>query len=267
MNGTCSDVFHHADAFFTNPTTAKKELFPQKQTTEFGYHKVKHEKEYVTFRCRTQQENALEAKSSAADLESSTVKLWGKVGILLHRILCDIAWASEHETKVWDAILEGTLDMPPSEKEMSYTLMRIFRYLRTTGTAKEHPDHVPLGTALGLQVCDRINSTESELHWIATPEGTGHAIILVGQTLKMQSSGALNVGIYRVIGNPLGRDSIVYALRHSSRSVINLGLFEGNGQIQPEELYKFMGVGKVNINAVKDKGAKQRNAFEGAGQG
>jgi len=271
MIGACSDALRHADAFFANPSSTKKERFPQKQTTEFGYYEVKNEKEYVTFRCRTQKDNDSEAKSSSADLESSTARVWSEAGIILYRILCDIARASELDTKVWDAILDGTLDMPISEKDMSYSLMRIFHYLPTTGTAEEHTDlgllTLCIANRRGLQVCDRTDSTETELHWIDGSVGTAHAIILVGQTLKMLSSGSLNAGIHRVNGNSQGRNSIVYALRHSSRNAIDLRLFGGEECIPHEELYKFMDVGKVNINAVKAKRDRQRDIFEGAGRG
>ncbi|KEF59106.1 uncharacterized protein A1O9_03950 [Exophiala aquamarina CBS 119918] len=154
---------------------------------------------------------------------------------------------------------------------MSYTLLRVFRYLPSTGTAEEHTDlgllTMCIGNRRGLQMCDRVRSTDSELQWIDASEGMNHAIILVGQTLKMVSSGGLNAGIHRVHGNPLGRNSVVYGLRHSSKNAIDLGLFGGEGCIRPEELYTFMGVGKVNINAVKNKRDKQREIFEGARQG
>lgn len=273
MNSAISDLLRSSDLFFTNSTAIKKELFPQKQSTEFGYYEVKHEKEYVTFRCRTHQDNTgtSDKNSSAVDLESSTARIWREAGIILHRILCDIARASDLDINVWDAILDGTLEMPVSEEAMSYSLMRIFRYRPTTGTADEHTDlgllTMCIGDRHGLQVCDRTNSSESELQWINASEGANHAIILVGQTLKMLSNGSLNAGIHRVSGNPLGRNSIVYALRHSSRNSIDLTLFGGAECIQPEDLYKVMGVGKVNINAIKDTRDRQREVLEGEGLG
>lgn len=273
MTGAISALLRDSDSFFTHPPAIKKELFPQKQTTEFGYYEVKHEKEYVTFRCRTQQSNTItrDEKSSAMNLELSTARIWSEAGTILHRILCDIARASELDPKVWDAILDGTLEMPVSEELMSYTLMRVFRYLPTIGTADEHTDlgllTMCIGDRHGLQVCDRINSLDSGLQWVNASEGADHAMILVGQTLKMLSNGSLNAGIHRVTGNPLGRNSIVYALRHSSRNPIDLALFGGDECIRPEELYKVMGVGKVNINAIKDTREKQREVLEGEGLG
>lgn len=275
-------LFRASDTFFANPTPAKKKLFPQKQKTEFGYYEVENEKEYVTFRCRTttssspQGENSEaheldDAKASAENLESSTAQIWREGGRMLHRILCDIARASEIETEAWDAILEDTLEMPASERDMSYTLMRIFRYLPATGKADLHTDlgllTLCIGDRRGLQVCDREGSSDDELRWVDASEGSDTAMVLVGQTLKMLSDGALNAGVHRVVGNPEGRRSIVYALRHSSRNLVDLSRFGGEGHIRPEELYKVMGVGRVNINAVRDTRDKQREALACTGQG
>ncbi|KAK5062702.1 hypothetical protein LTR84_004776 [Exophiala bonariae] len=273
-------LFRDSDSFFANPTSVKKKSFPQKQKTEFGYYEVENEKEYVTFRCRTATSSGPEAdvqvhesiaRASAENLKSATANIWSEGGRMLHRILCDIARASELDIGVWDSILEDTLEMPSSEQEMSYTLMRVFHYLPAMGKADMHSDlgllTLCIGDRRGLQVCDVVNSSENDLKWIDASEGTKTAIVLVGQTLKMLSDGALNAGVHRVAGNPEGRRSIVYALRHSSKNVIDLGRFGREGRIRPDELYKVMGVGRVNINAVRDTRDKQREALGYKGQG
>ena len=277
MTAAIPGLFRDSDSFFANPTLVKKELFPQKQMTEYGYYKVEDEKEYVTFRCRTstnstrRDHDSGEGGASAVNLEASTATIWSEAGKILHRILCDIARASELDPDVWDAVLQDTLEMPASEQGMSYTLMRIFHYLPATGKADVHTDlgllTLCIGDRRGLQVCDRVKSSDDELQWIDASEGTNRAIVLVGQTLKMLSNGALSAGVHRVNGNPLGRRSIVYALRHSSRNQIDMARFGGEGCIRPEELYNVMGVGKVNINAMRHTRNKQREMLQGEGQG
>lgn len=276
MTAAIPGLFRDSDSFFANPTPVKKELFPQKQMTEYGYYKVEDEKEYVTFRCRTptsstQRDHDSGARASAVNLEASTATIWSEAGKILHRILCDIARASELDPDVWDAVLQDTLEMPASEQGMSYTLMRIFHYLPATGKADVHTDlgllTLCIGDRRGLQVCDRVKSSDDELQWIDASEGTNRAIVLVGQTLKMLSNGALSAGVHRVNGNPLGRRSIVYALRHSSRNQIDMARFGGEGCIRPEELYNVMGVGRVNINAMKHTRDKQRETLQEEGQG
>jgi isopenicillin N synthase-like dioxygenase len=176
---------------------------------------------------------------------------------------------------VWDDILDGTLTMPAAEDQMTYTLLRLFRYFPTTGVVAEpHTDlgllTLCVGDRGGLEVLDRTRSTDDHPVWIdaaseaqtQTEQQTQTATILVGQTLKALSNETFNAGIHRVVGNPEGRHSVVFALRHSSRHDVDFGLFGGEGRVRASELWRFIEVGKVNINTVKKRRDAQRAGEE-----
>ena len=250
-----SDLLEHSVSFFKEPPSVKRGLFPQGHGTEFGYYEVEDEKEYVTFRCHNHLKKDIESAQSASILETNAARTWHEAGLLLYRILCDIARASELDVNVWDDILDGTLQMPHSQREMTHTLMRIFQYLPTTGHATEHTDMglltMCVGDREGLQVLDRAQTTGDQPSWITSEPGISKATILVGQTLKLLSQGSLNAGIHRVVGKAEGRNSIVYALRHSTKHDVDVAKFGGDGRIPPQDLYRVMGIGKVNVNIVK----------------
>lgn len=299
------EVFQKAPTFFAAPSQHKAELYPSKQGTEFGYYPVENEKEYVTFRCHvhgssdsrsatttmtsatpssTGQSTTTSNGSSstgqatvtsttpssslaaAIALESTIAQAWREAGLFLYRILCDISRASDLDFSVWDDILDGTLTLPPSEDQVTYTLMRLFQYLPTTGFAGEHTDlgilTLCVGDGAGLQVLDRHRSTRDIPAWVDAPVGVNKGTVLIGQTLRMLSSNTVNTGVHRVVGNPRGRSSVVYALRHSNRHNIDFGRFGSQeGLLTPAELWKKVQFGKVNINSVKEKREQMRAKF------
>jgi len=250
-----SSLFKTASEFFDLPAEDKARLYPSKQGTEFGYYRVSDEKEYATLRCHVHGESALERDAA---------QVWEASALLLHRALYDVARARHLPISVWDDILDGTLTLPKNEQEMTYTLLRLFRYFPASGFAAEHTDlgllTICFGKGQGLQVMDFSLPSPT---WV----DVDGPVILAGQTLRALSRGVIRAGLHRVVGNPQGRSSIVFALRHSSRHEIDLKAFGGQGTVHPRLLWNRIRVGKVNINAVKEIREEQRAKLDSCNQG
>jgi len=266
LSQSIADVFRRSSSFFDQSTDEKSQCYPAKLGTEFGYYQVPGEKEYITFRCHVHTSSmtstASAAPASAVALESSAGHAWREAAIFLYRILCDIARASNLSLSIWDDVLDGTLTMPETEEQVMYTLMRLFRYLPTTGVAEEHTDlgllTLCVGDGAGLQVLKRARSPGEQRAWIEGGVGTANATVLVGQTLKALSNGLIVAGAHRVVGNPNGRNSVVFALRHSTRHEVDFGQFGGEGRVTPQDLWQTVQAGKVNINTSKERRDRQR---------
>lgn len=274
LSHSIDELRHTSREFFDRPSEEKARLYPSKQGTEFGYYPVQDEKEYITFRCHVHAgpgsaSPQAEASSSLVEtLEARTARAWRAAALFLFRILCDIGRASGLGHDLWRDILDGTLTMPDNEDQVTYTLMRLFRYFPTTGFAGEHADlgllTLCVGDGQGLQVVDRAKSTTDHPMWIDAPAGITRGTVLIGQTLRALSSGTLHAGAHRVVGNPNGRSSVVFALRHSARHDIDFGLFGAQGKLTPLGLWKAVQAGKVNVNSVKEKRDLQRARLKAA---
>ncbi|RMZ86564.1 hypothetical protein DV736_g6205, partial [Chaetothyriales sp. CBS 134916] len=242
-------LFQYLESFYQQAIENKKTMYPAKLGTEFGFYHVENEKEYVTLRCRS-------GDGGDAMLEDLGAEVWRQSGILLHRILCDIARESGLASSIWDQILDGTLSLPANESAMTGTLLRMFKYYPGQGVAERHTDlgllTLCVGTQPGLQClkCDG----EQQPYWV---DATG-PVVLVGQTLRALGNGQIRPGVHQVVPNPEGRLSIVYTLRHSSRHQIDLERFGGEGSVDPTKLWESLKLGFVNINARKDVRAKMR---------
>ncbi|KAK5208616.1 hypothetical protein LTR41_005843 [Exophiala xenobiotica] len=265
LSNSINEVLECSREFFRDPSQPKAELYPSKLGTEFGYYHVEDEKEYVTFRCHVHSGSRSEAnntQSPATKLEGKVANAWRGAGLFLFRILCDISRASDLELSSWGDILDGTLSMPETEQEMTYTLMRLFQYLPTTGVAEPHSDlgllTLCVGDGEGLQALDRLESTTDTAAWVNAPAGTRKGTVLIGETMRALSSRTVNTGFHRVVGNPKGRSSVVFALRPSNRHDIDFALFGGEGVVSATDLWKSVQARKVNINSIKELRAKQR---------
>ncbi|OAP60224.1 hypothetical protein AYL99_05226 [Fonsecaea erecta] len=266
---TTADLFQTSARFFDLPDQEKTELYPSKSGTEFGFYTVPNEKDYITFRCRIHSAHGSSLSSPQLPivqaLEDKAARAWQEGALLLWRILCDITRWSDLDLSIWNDLLDGTLTMPASEEEMTFTLLRVFRYLPATGFAEKHTDlgllTICIGDSGGLEVLDRLKSTDENLVWVDSGAKPRTATILVGQTLKALSNGVLSPGIHRVVQNPNGRNSVVFALRHSSKHPVDFGLFGGQGLVSASDLWKSIQVGKVNINSVKERREAQRAQF------
>lgn len=277
LSRTLKVLFNDSGKFLKLTSQVKTRLYPKKLGTEFGYYPVENEKEYVTFRCHVHGGpkevlgiDPLTAASTGApagaQLENNVAWAWREAAQYLFRILCDISRASDLDFSVWDNILDGTLTMPGGEEEMTHTLMRLFRYFPSTGFAGQHSDlgllTLCVASGQGLQALDRVGSTRDTPAWVDAPVGPDKAMVLIGETLRALSSNTVNTGVHRVVGNPEGRNSIVFALRHSNRHDIDFGLFGGEGVMTAQELWKSVQVGKININSVKELLDKQRAKYD-----
>ncbi|KAJ9609607.1 hypothetical protein H2200_005935 [Cladophialophora chaetospira] len=264
LTETVADLFTTSADFFSIPNEEKVASYPAKSGTEFGYYSVPEEKEYITFRCRVQTASSSPSQRNLLfqKLEDTAAKAWEQSGTLLYRILCDLARWSDLDPSVWDAILDGTLSMPDSESQMTYTLLRLFKYLPTTGLAEKHTDlgllTMCIGSRSGLEVVDQIESINKDPVWVCPSRDARTATILIGNTLRALSDDIFKSGVHRVVGNSEGRDSVVFTLRHSSRHDVDFNLFGGEGRVSASELWKFLKVGKVNINMVKEMREAQR---------
>lgn len=272
LSQSLTDLLTASSAYFNAPEAEKKASYPPKEGTEFGYYSVAGEKEYITLRCRvrTNPNSPSEPPTLlAGTLEESTASAWRDAGILLYRILCDIARACDLDLSVWDHILDGTLTLPDSEDQITYTLMRLFRYFPSTGHAEEHTDlgllTLCVGDGTGLQVLDRVHSSVQKSVLVDAPVGTHTGTVLVGQTLRALFAQSITAGGHRVVGNPQGRQSVVFALRHSTRHDVNFSLFGGEGNVRPTDLWRTIQVGKVNINTAKERRDMQRARLHPAG--
>jgi isopenicillin N synthase-like dioxygenase len=262
-----SNLFDKSTSFFDLDDAEKQTLFPTKLGTEFGFYHVPNEKEYITYRCRIHGATSItngesHTSTQAQQLEDSVAEAWQHCGLLLYRILCDLARWSDLDVSVWNNILDGTLSLPESEDKMSYTLMRVFQYLAWTGCAEKHSDlgllTLCVGNGRGLEVLDRVQSTKQTHVWISPEARPSHVTILTGSTLRALSNNAFNTGVHRVVSNPQGRNSIVFALRHTARHDIDFRPFGGDGVVSPAELWDFVKADRVNINSLKELRERQR---------
>ena len=239
-----------ASQFFDQSLDVKRNLYPAGGGTEKGYYRVQDEKEYLTYRHRVHADS---------ELEQQACEVWQSTGNLLHRILCDLSRAGNYSTSAWTDLLDGSLQMPGDESRMDdvVSLMRLFRYYPTGGFAAEHVDlgllTLCIGDSKGLQVLDR---SQRPPQYIDT-EGP---VIVVGDTLRALMRNQVRAGLHRVVGNPEGRSSVVFALRPCLKHPIDLAAFGGTGVVETAELYHGIRDKKYNINATKDVRDRQREA-------
>ena len=234
-----------AAGFFVQPTEFKKFRYPPSYGTELGYYSVPNEKEYLTLRYLS--------CDSDYELEKLARSMWNIIAHLLHRVLVGISQMLEIRPEAWDPVLDGCLAMPLNDQDISPTLLRIFRYEANSGIADRHTDSglltLCVGSKPGLQVwqkgIDEKNSNGGR--WVDAEGPT----LLVGRTLRLLSSNRIAAGLHRVVGNPAGRESIVFALRPSLRHRLDLSQFGGWGEVSASDLWSAVSKSRVNVNAMK----------------
>lgn len=262
-------LFAHADDFFALPTSAKKSQYPPAQGTELGYISLEGEKEYLTFR---------HLASPSTTFEEATKTLWHDTAAYLHRILCDVSNSLDIGSDAWAPILDGCMTIPTSVEQSTPSLLRVFRYEPDAGIADPHRDlgllTLCVGSGRGLQTfTDPVHSTEGTV-FASEPQARGQgegergaeagwsdaqgATVLIGDTLRALCTARVNSGVHRVVGNPLGRNSIVFALRSSTRWPIDLTRFGGWGEVESQELWDAIRSSRVNVNARKDVRESQK---------
>lgn len=238
-----------AAAFFQRGAHDKSSAFISTHGTERGYYHVPEEKEYVTFRCASSPE--------PSDLEAQAGHVWAQISRLLHRILCDLSRAGGLDARAWDAIVAGstTLPGPGADLRDLASLMRVFRYEPATGIAEQHTDlgllTLCVGTGRGLEVLD---VTGGAAQWV----DASNCAILTGETLRALSHGGVRAGTHRVVGNPCGRQSLVFALRPNLAATVDGAAFGGVGTVALRQLFRDIKGRKYNVNARQDVRERQQ---------
>ncbi|KPI43721.1 uncharacterized protein AB675_6496 [Cyphellophora attinorum] len=87
------------------------------------------------------------------------------------------------------------------------------------------------------------------------------AVLLLGQTIRGLTHQQLPAGVHRVRPLPAtGRESIVFALRHAFGDIDLRPWGLGDGKVSAKDLYRWLGVGKVSVNAAA--GVRERQLAE-----
>ena len=245
-------LFRSGSNFFDQDIEQKQWLYPASRGTECGYYGVEGEKEYLTLR-RHVHDNI--------ELETEAAQAWRAIAQLLHGVLADLSRVEGLNPSIWDSMVDGSLSYPDQYTDLEdvITLMRIFRYFPTNGVADPHTDlgllTLCVGGGTGLEVRDTVHSPAA---W----RPAARATILVGETLRKLSNGVIRAGMHRVVGNPEGRGSIVFALRPNLNGHIDLSSFGGEGVVATRKFYMDIKGAKYNINAKHELRDKQRRGKE-----
>lgn len=238
-------------SFFRQPTHRKIQEYPAADRSGTGYTNIEDEKEYITFHHATRPDPHL--------LEQLTGQVWQQTSTLLYRVLADLARAMGLAYEPWDSVLDGCLSMPPSSDESTPTQLRTFNYSPNSGIAEAHTDlgllTLCVGFGKGLQVHNQGSRFPKAAQWIDVEGPT----LLVGQVLRTMTGNRVRAGLHRVVGNPAGRQSIVFALRPSLRhDHTDLALFGGEGTLNMSELWAKIRSSRYSVNAQKKVRAEQK---------
>lgn len=263
-----TSLFAKAKPFFSLPIAEKCTLFPSRpQSTEQGYTVVQDEKQYLTVR---HAEGVASGTFDARPLKQAITDTWQSAAALLYQALHDVGAEIGIPFQAWEQLLKDTSSLPPSAEQSTPSLLRIFQYLPDRGVADAHKDlgllTLCIGAGKGLQVKAEIPTASThvgvEQNSVADWRDAAEVTLLAGDTLRILSSGRIASGIHRVVANPLGRSSIVFALRGNTGSVVDLSLFGGSGTILAAELWNMIKHNRVNVNASKESRVEQRRKNE-----
>ncbi|KAH9827881.1 putative iron ascorbate-dependent oxidoreductase family protein [Teratosphaeria destructans] len=238
-------------AFFDRHGSEKKAMYAPGHGTEKGFYHVEGEKQYVTLRHLVCPESQLERHAK---------EVWRQAANFLHRILCDMSRAAGYDYRGWDHLVRASLGMPQDARDMQdvLTLMRLFRYYPTAGIAEQHVDigllTLCVGSGKGLQVLDWTD--EKNPRWIDAIGPT----VLVGDMARALMRNQFRAGMHRVVSNPAGRSSIIFALRPCVKEPTDLTRFGGKGTVDTREFFFKIKKSKYNINATHDIRQQQRQA-------
>ncbi|KAL8803014.1 MAG: hypothetical protein Q9182_003440 [Xanthomendoza sp. 2 TL-2023] len=253
----CTDLF-------SQDISTKERQYPNAEGTELGYYHIQNEKEYLTLRHQYVEDTATTALSLTA------AKFWRLAASFLYRLLADLSTALDIPLQTWDPLLDGCLFLPRSKAEATPTLLRLFNYLPDAGAAEKHTDTgfltLCIGTASGLQVWRPCLSDSTSLHsgdWINV--GT-QPTVLAGKTLQWLSAGRVIAGLHRVVPNPEGRQSVVFALRPSLRHPkLDLTPFGEPSMVNLVDVWKGIRGSVFNVNAQVNIRKEQKRRLQEKG--
>ena len=246
------ETLQAATTFFEQQDLIKVARYPAAYGTELGYHLLSGEKEYLTFRWLP--------KITEDSLEIAIKDVWGDVAVVLYRVLVDLSCAMSISLEAWDPLLDGCLEIPSDEQDITPTLLRIFNYFPISGGAGEHSDNGLLTLCVsaepGLQVFDYDRTGQSG-QW----RDVQGATLLAGSMLQVLSGNRVRAGLHRVVGSADGRNSIVFALRPSLRCPwVDLSTFGGEGVKDIRETYNTIKARRHNVNAPKETRDQQKRS-------
>jgi isopenicillin N synthase-like dioxygenase len=251
-----SSLFNLASAFFSQPDKTKSTLYPNSGGPELGYTHAQDEKEYLTLRNSSHPDT---------DLERLVTQVWHDTAALLHRVMVDLArgLALPEPGQIWDTLLDGCLDLPNCKKEATPTILRMFQYAPNSGLADKHTDIGLLTLCVtkgsGLQVL-----TEEGTEWVwRDVEGP---TLLISTALRTLVGKRVRAGVHRVVANPEGRSSAIFALRPSLRHHIDLERFGGGVNVGVEEFWENIKNSRYNVNAPKDMREQQKQNLKMKGK-
>ena len=289
--------FSAADAFFKLPTDTKTRLYPPVQgNTEHGYYHIPAEKEFVTFRYSSIDHDPPELEQQLSriwhDFGHLLYRILADVGHFLH--IHDAAWLPLIHKSLTLPTTKGTATPsllrvfryePQSgfadpHNDLGLLTLCICRgtglqiwekpndygkygtpgangargHSQTGGAEVAAPAYETNGTSQSDGVDIQASNEGGFGRWVDAPSIT----LLVGDTLRVLSSGRMSSGKHRVTTNPCGRESIVFALRPSTNIVLDLRLFGGEGEVDVKWLWEKIKNNRVNVNAPKATRVEQR---------
>lgn len=231
--------------FFSQSVANKKGLYPAFKNGEVGYVNLPKEKEYVTFRC---------SKHTDSGIEKVLQEAWRGTAQLLYRILIDLTRPFDSHA-FWKPLVESSLEIPTTFDDNTLSFVRLFQYLPDSGAADSHTDSglltLCMGQGQGLQVWSPTQgSKEGEQSKWAWEDAQGPTI-LIGVTLRRLLANRVRSGLHRVVSNPEGRSSAVFALRPNIAQKINLGGDGDDYRIDMKNLWAEIIGKKYSVNAPK----------------
>lgn len=267
LQNVLTELHNASQSFFKHDRESKQKAHPNTQGTELGYYHVEDEKEYLTLRHAVRANDLEEdVARSCQDVDLAARQLWRQTAALMHRAIMDISNYTSIEPASWRPVLDGCLEMPADLGHTTPTLLRLFRYEPNEGVAGEHTDNglltLCVGAEKGLQVWRKpppqYTPSMEEAQGSGTPSATakkGHwedvqgPTLLAGTFLRILTTGRVTAGKHRVVSNPIGRTSIVFALRPSIRHHLDLTPFGGEGTWDLKRLWERILSERVNVNA------------------
>ncbi|EMD00308.1 hypothetical protein BAUCODRAFT_30791 [Baudoinia panamericana UAMH 10762] len=253
LNDAVTRLSQAARAFFDQHVSLKRSQYPARRGTECGFYECPGEKEYLTIRYDT---------NATSYLEECARLLWRDAANYLHRVLCDISRAGEYNVHAWSSLVKHGLELPADDSSLDTvtSLLRMFRYLPDSGVAAQHVDNglltLCVGEGQGLQVLDRSIATPPT--WV----DVDGPVVLVGDLTRALLRNRVRAGVHRVVGNPCGRSSLVFALRPYLKGIIDLAAFGGKGLVDTRDYCTAVKGSKVNVNAAREVREQQQKDRE-----
>jgi len=89
---------------------------------------------------------------------------------------------------------------------------------------------------------------------------------LIGGALRILVGNRVRAGLHRVVANPGGRKSAIFALRPSLRHQIDLEKFGGGVNVGVKEFWENIKSSRYNVNAPKDMREQQKQKLKMKGK-